>query len=142
MIPSTEEKFKSRYQIDLVTGCWNWCAYVMNTGYGEFYNAGKRWLAHRFSYQQYVGKIDAYLTIDHLCRNRRCVNPAHLEAVTAEENKRRGMSVPAINARKTHCKNGHELKEDNVYHIAGKRRCKICTNRANMKDYFKRKQKC
>lgn len=137
---SIEDKIKARYLINADTQCWEWIACIMNTGYGEFYHEGKKYLAHRFSYELFREPIPNGLVIDHLCRNRKCINPDHLEIVTLEENKRRGMSIPAINARKDKCKNGHEFTEDNTYHSCGRRRCKICTNERNMQDYYRRKQ--
>lgn len=86
-------------------------------------------MAHRVAYEATVGPIPKGLQVDHLCRNRLCVNPSHLEAVTPAENKRRGFSPPAINARKTHCIHGHELAGANVYYRKdrpGRRQCREC----------------
>ena len=82
---------------------------------------------HRAIYEKFVGPIPDGLTIDHLCRNRLCVNPAHLEPVTLAANVLRGESLPAKNARKTHCPKGHPYDETNT-HITkqGWRICKAC----------------
>jgi hypothetical protein len=88
---------------------------------------GRTWAAHRAAYTLLVAPIPDGLTIDHLCRNTSCVNPAHLEPVTQRENGLRGTSPAAVNARKVECVNGHPLSGDNL-HIGtdGSRRCRIC----------------
>ncbi len=93
------------------TPCWVWDRGLDGYGYGRM--RGRR--AHRVSYELHVGPIPEGLDLDHLCRVRNCVNPAHLEPVTRAENVLRGVSRPAENARKTHCIHGHALTPDNVY---------------------------
>ncbi len=83
--------------------------------------------AHRFAYELLVGPIPDGLVIDHLCRVRHCVNPAHMEPVTRWENTLRGGSFSAVAARQTHCVNGHPFDEENT-HVdrRGFRRCRAC----------------
>ena len=75
---------------------------------------GEKKFAHRIGYEQLVGPIPKGLELDHLCRVRHCVNPDHLEPVTHKENTLRGSCPAAVNARKTHCKRGHPLTDDNI----------------------------
>lgn len=97
----------------LPSGCWEWTGWINRGGYGEFFLVGHYRRAHRFSYLMANGWISP-LTIDHLCRNRGCVNPAHLEQVTIKENIHRGIAPPAINARKTSCDRGHSYTSNNT----------------------------
>ena len=108
--------------------CWNWTGKTKTTrGYGVlWFGGGKTISAHRFSYEIHNGKIPNGLQIDHLCRNRKCVNPEHLEAVTDKVNVLRGIGLSAMNARKTHCKNGHPFNKQNTWHYKGQRVCRIC----------------
>lgn len=110
--------------------CWVWRGGVGASGYGHFWVNGKTVLAHRFSYETTGRHIPDGLCLDHLCRNRSCVNPDHLEPVTLVENVMRGESVWAKNARKTHCVRGHLLAEPNIRtaRVKGKpvRACKQC----------------
>ena len=108
---------KERFWSKVTKGpdCWEWTAGKVTGGYGRFGYGGKPRMAHRISWELLIGKIPVGLQIDHLCRNRTCVNPDHLEPVTRKENIRRGFSPTAINGRKTHCNNGHEFKGENIY---------------------------
>lgn len=120
-------RFQSKYLVPTDNSlCWQWLGKLDN-GYGRFWLQGKLKLAHRIAWEQVNGPVPDKKHLDHLCRNRGCVNPDHLEPVTIGENVLRGEGYSAINARKTHCKNGHELSGDNLYNIKrGGRTCGIC----------------
>lgn len=95
-------------------GCWVWLASCGSHGYGQIGSHSTVMLAHKFAYESEVGTVPIGLQLDHLCRNRKCVNPAHLEPVTQQENIRRGQSGAYLAAR-THCPRGHEYAGDNLY---------------------------
>jgi hypothetical protein len=91
--------------------CWLWTGAISSTGYGRL----NLYYAHRIAFELHIGPIPEGMTIDHLCRVRTCVNPAHLEAVTLAENIRRSDSPSAQRARWTHCPRGHEFTPENTY---------------------------
>lgn len=107
--------------------CWEWQAGISNAGYAKFKYKGKTCGGHRIIYEFFVEIIPAELDSDHLCRNRPCVNPAHIEPVPEIVNLLRGESLFAKNARKTHCIKGHPFSGDNL-HIRknGGRHCRKC----------------
>lgn len=110
-------------------GCLEWIASVNNSGYGTFATGGGvSTVAHRWSYEHHRGPIPDGLHLDHLCRNRRCVNPDHLEAVPCRVNLLRS----AGNAAKTHCPQGHPYAGENlsITRTTGSRVCITC-RRAN-----------
>lgn len=109
--------------------CWLWTGAVDPCGYGRF-RAHVLVSAHRWAYEQFVGRIPDGLELDHACRVRTCVNPAHLEPVTHAENMRRsGPFTP--NANKTHCARGHAFTPENTYEYKTRRNCRTC-NRQNV----------
>lgn len=103
--------------------CWSWLGLVDTKGYGRIMVRYQEFKVHRVAYETWVGPIPAGLTLDHLCRNRRCVNPAHLEPVTNRENVLRGEGITAKLARKTNCLRGHPLPPPGP---DGRRRCRPC----------------
>jgi len=107
------------------SGCWEWTRSINVDGYGDIRAGGgqHRRYAHRFAYELLVGPIPDGLELDHLCRNRCCCNPAHLEPVTHAENMRRGSY-----GSRTHCIRGHEFTPENTYvqPKTGHRYCKAC----------------
>ena len=109
------------------TGCWLWMLSLkQEMGYGQATWKGRSVIAHRLAYVAFAGVIPQGLTLDHLCRQRSCVNPKHLEPVTSHVNVLRGIGPTAQNARKTHCLAGHPLHGDNVYDYDGERHCRTC----------------
>ena len=103
-------------KVDMSGPCWTWTAAKNSKGYGCF----GRHLAHRWAYEQWVGPIPLFMTIDHLCCNKLCVRPTHLEVVTLAENNRRKAE------RQTHCKRGHELSGPNCLVTERQRKCRAC----------------
>lgn len=108
--------------------CWQWTG-PLYLGYGRCSYKGKNQGAYRASYIHFKGAIPPNLTLDHLCRNRACINPSHLEPVTTGENVLRGVSFTAQEAKQTHCKYGHELVGHGIYWEGNKRKCRLCRYR-------------
>jgi hypothetical protein len=133
------ERLLSKAVINWETGCWEWTACRNSTGYGVIgVDSHRNRKAHRVSYELMVGPIPAGLQLDHLCRVRHCINPAHLEPVTSRENTMRSpISIAAINAAKTYCSSGrHEYTPENtINRKGGKRSCREC-NREVQKRWY------
>lgn len=146
------QRFIRKLSFDEVTGCWLWTGTIHGgtrksrksngEGYGALYDPkrGYKRQAHCISYEIFVGPIPAGLELDHLCRNRHCVNPEHLEPITHLENVRRGIGHGGIlkkgkrkrgpgwrSLQKTHCPHGHPLSGENLYlRPDGARACREC----------------
>lgn len=120
--PSAEIRFFAK--VRLAGDCWEWTASLDQSGYGLFQGGGQRMIrSHIWSYNFFVGRVPTGLQLDHLCRNRACCNPWHLDPVTPLVNTRRGHGT----GRRTHCPQGHPYDEANTYrHPSGRRVCRIC----------------
>lgn len=147
MLRTIIERFLEKISVSNVnfykgTCCWEWTGSKNRGGYGQIQLEGKKERVHRLSYILFIGKIPEKLELDHLCRNIVCCNPDHLEAVTHKENMRRGLTGVATglqNSNKTHCPQGHEYSQENIYTAPdGHRQCRICRaaakHRFNLRD--------
>lgn len=125
----TWEQIRNRIDedVDKTNGCWEWLGLKYSNGYGRFNGTS----SHRLSYESHIGPIFKGMDIDHLCRNRACCNPDHLEPVTRQENLRRGVGIElqkAKAAKRKICSNGHAMAPENTYirPSDGSRQCKTC----------------
>jgi len=117
----------SRVDIQNWDECWPWIAGCDDKGYGQFRVEEKIRKAYAVIYELMVGPVPSGLELDHLCRNRLCVNPNHLEAVTHQQNLLRSpTAICAVNARKTHCVRGHAFDEANTIRRGTTRECRAC----------------
>lgn len=121
-----QHRFWSRVVRGAKRGCWLWTGRVDDFGYGHFKVKGRNLKAHRVAWVIERGAIPDDVTVDHICRQPSCVNPAHLALVSNKENILRGASPTALNAKKTHCIRGHELAGANIRVYRGRRQCLAC----------------
>lgn len=136
-----EERFFEKVE---VTGfCWLWLGAKTERGYANFWQPERKlWCTgHRWVYKHLVdADITSEQHLDHLCRVRHCVNPDHLEAVTNEENIRRGFGMNRKYRERTHCDNGHEFAGENlIIREKGFRRCRECRNTRARELYAEKK---
>jgi hypothetical protein len=129
--PRLPERFWAKLGIDSETECWNWTGCLNSRGYGCIgvgsARTGKRYLTHRFVLMA-VTDVPPDRQVDHLCLNKRCCNPAHLEVVTQTVNQQRA-------SRRLHCVNGHLMSGDNIrFSKRGRRQCVTCCRESN-RDY-------
>jgi hypothetical protein len=139
---SVSERFWQK--VDKSGDCWTWTGQMHHLGYGRFsVSAGVNLLAHRFAYEDILGSIPSGLELDHLCRNRACVRPEHLDPVTHAVNMGRstlsGDGSRRRAAQRTHCPQNHPYSGDNLIMDNGARRCRICTNKGQNTRYQRRK---
>lgn len=126
-IPKNDQE-RLMVKIEKVNGHWMWRGATDGDGrYGSFYYKGKNRRSHRVTYEMFIGPIPDGLVIDHKCRVTLCCNPDHLQVVTQYENIMLGEAIQSKNAKKTHCKRGHEFNLVNTYIMTnGGRQCRPC----------------
>ena len=118
-----------QWRVESVDSCVVWVGYRNEMGYGRVNVGGSNYLVHRLAWVAHYGQdVPEGLTLDHLCRNKACVNPSHLEAVTQQINVHRGTAPAAINLTVTECPKGHPLEPGNLVTSAlpRRRKCLIC----------------
>jgi hypothetical protein len=122
-----EARFATHVLVNPETGCHEWTG-ALHHGYGRFWDGDRTVMAHRFAW----GPVPEGFCIDHLCRNRRCVNTEHMEVVTLRENILRGTAPPAQLAKATHCQRGHAFDKPNTILVQRnghqQRVCRTCEN--------------
>lgn len=126
MRPFEERLWERVDKVSGEAGCWLWTGALNADGYGAVGRDNKVLRVHRVTYELLVGPIPDGMQLDHLCRNRACCNPKHLEPVTNKENWLRGQHHTAVMLRENKCGRGHEMTEENTYHRRTGRMCRAC----------------
>lgn len=116
-------RFLSKCDRNTQNGCWQWLGGICVDGYARWCTRSKSQVAHKWLFERLVSPVPFNKVLDHLCRNRSCVNPQHLECVSQKVNVLRGVGVAAQNAAKTLCPKGHEF---DVLNYQGRRQCLVC----------------
>lgn len=144
-VKDAAELFWPNVNVGWTDDCWEWRLSRLPNGYGQFSSGRNRnmsTLAHRVAYEMLVGSVPDGMQVDHLCHNKMCCNPQHLEAVTAQINTQRAHDDGLIknyrngNSDKTQCKNGHPF---DLVTPSGRRLCRTCRNNY-ARDYQRRKR--
>lgn len=140
--PDDVERFFQKVSIDEKSGCWNWTASLNVHGYGRFFLNGRVYGAHVAAEILFEEGVPEGYEVDHLCRNRRCCNPAHLDIVTHHENVIRGISPSADHYFQTHCHLGHPFDDENTYYNPDgvSRQCRACRQLAEDRRTEKRRK--
>ncbi len=124
------QRFQQKIELDLLSGCWNWTDHLDKDGYGRLRVGKNRFYIHRLSHEYWNGPISKGLVIDHTCKNPRCCNPNHLEAVTQKENLRRSFRPHGkyhYRSQQIEGVNGHQFNDENTYiRPNGCRDCRVC----------------
>ena len=140
-LESTIQRFNESVTRGPTRLCWPWKGGLSTKGYGVLNVHSRPIPAHRIAWILAGRKLDITLELDHLCRNRACVNPAHLEQVTTKINQDRGNGFSGINARKTHCPRGHPYSDQNTNTVKSKGRtwrvCKTCQRERGKRAWIK-----
>lgn len=127
VVLSDRDRARFESHVDRTDHCWLWLSTIGEDGYARFWLNGTRRVAHRIAYMLTGREIPPGMVIDHACRVRHCVNPDHLRPLTNRENVLIGIGLSAVNARKTHCKHGHEFTPENTrISTEGFRVCRTC----------------
>lgn len=126
--------------VEGANGCWVWTSAIVN-GYGQFWDSERHIKAHRWAYEEMVAEVPATISLDHLCRNKCCVNPDHLEPVPSAVNIGRGNPRWKQSKARTHCKRGHAYTQANTYDTPQTgRRCRACQAAARRRYVAARKK--
>ena len=147
IIPRRKRDISERFweKVDKSGGpdaCWVWTGQLSPAGYGKFSDRDRHLRSHRFAFELEGRPVPEHLVVDHMCRNRKCVNTKHLRWVTNAQNcLENSVGISAQNALKTYCKRGHPLSGNNLYvsPITGFRQCKTCVKQRGAQAYAKRK---
>lgn len=145
-MPAKQQGLLDRFwtRVEKTDTCWNWTG-ALNAegekGYGVIWFRNAQEYVHRLAFELLVGPIPKGRTIDHLCRNRKCVRPEHLRAVSLRENVLSSTGISAVNWQKTHCLQGHPFTEENTWVNPkdGSRHCRSC-GRAKAREYYRKKK--
>lgn len=140
MPEAIDSRFDSKWTPEPNTGCYIWVGALQSDGYGSFWVGEKTTKAHRFAFERAGGVLVDGMVLDHACRVRNCVNPAHLRQVTQRENVHAPGSeaVAAKHAARTHCPQGHEYSPENTKIHLGMRRCRECHRRDGRERYARK----
>ncbi len=121
-------------------GCWIWIGCFHWNGYGQLTFDHEHYRSHRFVYEYLVDQIPKGIELHHVCENRRCVNPFHLQPLTPKEHMMKGMGIGRINIEKTHCNHGHKFTKENIINYNGWRYCRKCKDRIDREYRNKKRQ--